>query len=766
MSYTIKTQNFNLTQEQKRLAKELGISETFMRLLIGRGFKDEQLKAYLYPSVSDMSSPYDIGGMDRAVARVREAIDKGEKILIYGDYDCDGICAVSILMLYLRDKADVAYFIPDRNRDGYGVSVSALDRIIASRQPNLIITVDCGITAAEEIKYLGLKGIDTIVTDHHEPQDCVPNCIVVDPKLNCKGFREYCGAGVALKLVEAMAGVDEACKYLDIAAIATIADVVPLKDDNRIIAYYGLKQIRKTTRKGLKFLLGDDEVNSQNVMFRLAPRINAAGRLNSAMKVVDLFLDDDYFMLKTLANELIRDNLKRQELCETVVADAKRMLKGVDFARTGIIALYSENWEAGVLGIAASKLVEEFKRPAVLFAKDGDKLKGSARRVPSINIFELFCKLSGYFTSFGGHAQAAGVSIELGNLEQFKKEADRLILQEHSLSEFIPDTDCEMKLPTDFNFLGFAKELELMQPVGYGNSRPHFLIEADGLRFDRIGYSKHVKCALPNLDIVGFYNYGEALAAKTGKICYDVALDINCFRNNVTAQGILRSIEFKEILLTADEADCLNMHHLDYTGSAYISRVSIDNIDKKIELSPFGTVIVCFSQSDYESLCDGSELIRGLPVFVGNVAELNPKNCVVVCPCKEFDFGYYDEVVVAGAPLTEGYIAYLAANARHCCAITDCTAKPIAVSDDELRNIYKALAQIAAGKAKASNPRALYIQVNDRYKTSESKLALALKIFGQLGLADIGERGELLITRKSVALENSQAYRNIEHFKN
>ena len=158
MSYTIKTQNFNLTQEHKRLAKELGISETFMRLLIGRGFKDEQLKAYLYPSVSDMSSPYDIGGMDRAVARVREAIDKGEKILIYGDYDCDGICAVSILMLYLRDKADVAYFIPDRNRDGYGVSVSALDRIIASRQPNLIITVDCGITAAEEIKYLGSKG--------------------------------------------------------------------------------------------------------------------------------------------------------------------------------------------------------------------------------------------------------------------------------------------------------------------------------------------------------------------------------------------------------------------------------------------------------------------------------------------------------------------------------------------------------------------------------------------------------------------------------
>nr|MDE5602058.1 DHH family phosphoesterase [Clostridia bacterium] len=339
MQYLVKTPNMPLTDEQKKVAKALGISDTFMRLLVGRGMKEDALASFLKPSVDGLSSPFEIDGMNEAVARVKLAVERGEKILVFGDYDCDGICAVSILMLHLRDKANITYFIPDRGRDGYGMSVSTLERIISAQKPNLVITVDCGITAVEEAKYLKAQGIDLIVTDHHEPQAEIPDCIVVDPKVKKSGFYELCGAGVALKLVEALSSREEACKYLDIAAIATIADVVPLKDDNRIIAYYGLKQMSTSPRKGVKMLLDKDAVTSHSIMFHLAPRMNAAGRINSAMKVVGLFLETDYFMLKSLADELARDNALRQELCESTVREAKEMLHGVDFSEVGIILL-------------------------------------------------------------------------------------------------------------------------------------------------------------------------------------------------------------------------------------------------------------------------------------------------------------------------------------------------------------------------------------------------------------------------------------------
>lgn len=369
MKYVVKTDRFPLTSEQNALCKNLGISRDFLRLLLGRGMKEDELYDFLHPSLDKMSSPLVYDGMKEAAERIKLAISRKEKVLIYGDYDCDGICAISTLMLYLRDKLDVFYFIPDRNKDGYGISIEALEKILSKRSPSLVITVDTGITAVDEIEYLKSRGIDTIVTDHHEPQEKIPDCIVVDPKVARKGFYDLCGAGVALKLVEALAGREEACKYLDVVAIATIADVVPLKEDNRIIAYYGLKQITTSARKGVKMLLDQEKVSAQDVMFRLAPRMNAAGRLNSAMKVVGLFLENDYFLLRTLTEELARDNSQRQDLCEKAVVEAKAMLKGADFENMGIIALYSDSWEPGILGIACARLVEEFKRPTVLFAK-------------------------------------------------------------------------------------------------------------------------------------------------------------------------------------------------------------------------------------------------------------------------------------------------------------------------------------------------------------------------------------------------------------
>lgn len=762
MKYVVKTDRFPLSSKQIALCNSLGISQDFLRLLLGRGMREDELFDFLHPSIDKLSSPFDYDGMKEATERIRLAISRKEKILIYGDYDCDGICAISTLMLYLRDKTDVFYFIPDRNKDGYGISLDTLDKILSYHSPSLVITVDTGITAVDEIEYLKSRGIDTIVTDHHEPQEKIPDCIVVDPKVARKGFYDLCGAGVALKLVEALAGREEACKYLDIVAIATIADVVPLKADNRIIAYYGLKQITASARKGVKMLLNQEKVSAQDVMFRLAPRMNAAGRLNSAMKVVGLFLETDYFLLRTLTEELSRDNSQRQELCEKAVDEAKAMLKGADFENTGIIALYSENWEPGILGIACSRLVEEFKRPTLLFAKNGDDLRGSARSVPSVNIFELFSDLSQYFTGFGGHAQAAGVSMKADNFDAFVKSANAALMACHTHDDFTHEIVCEMELPMDTDFLRFAKELELLEPTGYQNPKPTFLVRGEGLRFERIGFSQHVKYEGKNLDLMGFSKFAPCLTAKTGKVDLEISLGVNVFQNRERAQGVIQTLQFEDVCVSKDESNLMNMHHLCHEGTANLARTDFDCVDEWLK-HPFGTAVVCFSQEEYESICAKDENIARLPVLLATPRCLNPENCVVVCPAQSFDFSFYKRVVIAGRPLCEGYLAHIAQNANECYALGDVSESKISVTDDVLRHVYKEICNVASRTSKMGSPHRMYVALCQRYKVSETVFTLALIIFEQVGLVSINDKGFVNISRKSVKLQDSVAYRNVLH---
>lgn len=761
MNYVLGTQTKSLTDEQIKLARKLKISDSFLTLLLSRGFCDEQsISKFLHPSINDFSSPFDIAGMKEAVDRLKKAIARRERVLIYGDYDCDGICAIAILMLYLKDKVDASYFIPDRNKDGYGISVDALNGIIARKKPNLVITVDCGITAVEEVKFLKEQGIDTIVTDHHEPQAQIPDCIVVDPKVQKTGYYDFCGAGVALKFVEAMAGREEATKYLDICSIATIADVVPLTLDNRIIAYYGLKQISLNPRKGIKMMIGEDKVSSQNIMFRLAPRMNAAGRLGSAMKVVSLFLENDYFMLKTLSEELTRDNSQRQELCEIAVTEAKEMLRGVDFNKTNIIVLKGENWEAGILGIAAARLVDEFKRPTVLFARSGDELKGSARSVPSVNIFELFTAHSSYFTAFGGHAQAAGVSMTDDNFEAFKQAANEY-LSDRPSSDFCPDTECDMALDTRGDILSFARELELLEPTGYGNPKPNFLVNAKNVKFERIGLSNHMKCSTKALDIMAFSRYANVLAPRIKDVDFEVALGLNTFQNNTVAQGVVQSLKINSMSATDDECRSFNLHHLDYEGQANLDSIEIDTIESMLE-RPFGTLIACFSWSAYEALRLRSKKIGNLPFVFADSPHLNPENQIVVCPSPSFDFGFYEQVILVGHPLTEGYKAYIAKKTKTY-ALGDVSANPLELSSATLRTAYKHVYELSVARNRVQSMSKFYAYVSSRMNIGETEFYAMVKVFEQLGLLRIGERGLLEVSRRSVNLDNSVAYRNIVH---
>ncbi|MCQ2409562.1 MAG: single-stranded-DNA-specific exonuclease RecJ [Clostridia bacterium] len=751
-----------LNDTEKRYADELGISERFMSLLLNRGIALNEIKDFIHPQLGSLSSPFEIKDMNIASRRLLKAIEKKERILIFGDYDCDGICATSILMLYLKDKTDCQYFIPSRN-DGYGLSVTAVDNILSKRKFDLLISVDCGITSYDVVEHLKSKGIDVIITDHHEPQSTIPDCIVVDPKIEKKGFYDLCGAGVALKLVEACSSRKEAEKYIDICAIATIADVVPLVKDNRIIVSYGLKRIEKDPRLGIKMLLGQDAANTHNVMYKLAPRMNSAGRLSSAMKVVNLFTETDYFMLHTLSDELLKENQLRQELCESVASEALKSLKGIDLNKTRVIVLYNENWEAGVIGIAASRIAEEFKCPAILFTKGSEgEIKGSARSVPAVNIFEMLSRFSGLYTTFGGHSQAAGVGMKMENFDKFKELINQAVVDTTNYEDFLPKVNCEMELPFNMNFLDFTKELKLLEPTGYGNPRPNFLIKAEGLKFDRMGNKPHVKFRNNRIELVGFYNFADSLFAKTGKVELEVTLDINVYQNQESAQGLIQSLNIKSLDLSESDSDCLNLHHFDCMGKADLDAVTEDEVSEMIN-KPFGTLFVCFSKSDYEKLVSSYPYLSKLPISVGRNKFMIPENSVIICPSVSFDYYQYTNVIVCGDAFTEGYYRVIKEQCGNVKSIGYLSRKPIALGDDLLRDIYKACCDVQNKDRviKIGGQKELYNKVSSRIKVDEAVFYLGLKILTELNLVSISEKGVLNTQNIRSNLQSSYVYRNL-----
>lgn len=750
-----------LTREYVEFAKELGISENFMRVLLMRGITKENAKSFLHPSFDDMVSPFSIKGMAEASERLQRAIDNREKVLVFGDYDCDGIGAVSILTLYLKDKLDVKYFIPNRITDGYGMTIDALKGIIARRKPNLVITVDCGITSVQEVEYLKSEGIDVIVTDHHEPQEELPDCIIVDPKVEKVGFYDFCGAGVALKLVEAMAGREEMKKYLDIASISTIADVVPLLGDNRAIAYYGLKQIASSPRKGIKALIGTDKLTSHDVMFHLAPRINAAGRISNAMKAVDIFLEDDIFVLRALADELDKDNQQRQNICENVVNEAKAMLKGADFNRMGIIILAGEKWEAGVLGIAAARLVEEFKFPTILFSKSDGVLKGSARSIKAVNIFETLSEFSDMYVSYGGHAQAAGITIEEKYFDEFVAKMNESVLKTCSTEEFLPKFEYDMELDGDDDILSFAKELQLLEPTGYGNPQPVFMMRGSNFNFEKIGLTKHVKSSLKNIELIGFGKFAYCLGATRGDVDINFNLGVNVYQNRQYAQGIIRTFKANSVEIGEQECRTVNIHHLEREGKITLPATSDADVKKMLE-KPFGTLIVCFSRAEYDELVAKNEDVKKLPVFVATSSVLNPLNSVMICPAEVFDYSYYENVVFAGKPFTEGYKKFVSESGPKCYEYGDCTPVGIKIPDEYFRNVFRAMKKLSLDHARVTSMSKLYGMVANLTGLSVENIEIALRVLEYLGTVTITPRGLIEVSNAKTDLNKSAIYRNVK----
>lgn len=504
-----------------QLASELNISSLVASLLLNRGIEtSEAAQSFLFNSNVSFHDPFLLEGMDRAVSRIKEAIENDEPILIFGDYDADGVTSTSCLMITLQKLgANVQFYIPNRFTEGYGPNEQAF-KSAAESGIRLIITVDTGISAIHEARVAKDLGVDLIITDHHEPGPELPEAIaIIHPKLENSSypFRELAGVGVSFKLAHALLG-DVPEDLLDLAAIGTIADLVPLVDENRLIVKKGLARLKRTERVGLHALLQIAQkdvsaVDEDTVGFVLGPRINAAGRLDSADIAVELLLTSDRDEAQTIAEEIDGLNRERQAIVSEIVEEARKEVEeNYPISENACIVIGREGWNAGVIGIVASKLVEEYYRPTIVLSYDQETglAKGSARSIEGFDLFENLSVCKDILPHFGGHTMAAGMTLNIKDVDELRTRLNRLVQAQLTEEDFIPVTklDCEV----DINQIDLAtiEEMTLLAPFGMSNPKPRVLLKGANIaQMKKIGADQtHLKLLLEEegstLDGIGF----------------------------------------------------------------------------------------------------------------------------------------------------------------------------------------------------------------------------------------------------------------------
>ena len=516
------------------LSEKLNISKATARILLNRGLEDiDRASKFIRASLEDLYDPFMLKDMDRAVDRIRRAIDKGQGIWIYGDYDVDGVSSTSILVKYFRNIGyPVNYYIPNRIEEGYGINLEAIQEI-HNKGGGLIITVDCGITSVKEVALANSMGIDMIITDHHECQGELPDAYaIINPKQkDCQyPYVMLCGCGIAFKLIQALTPVDVFKKqlydYIDIVALATIADIVPLVDENRILVKNGLLAMQQTNNIGLQALiqvsgLKGKKLSAGQIGFTIAPRINAAGRIGDADSAVRLLTAEDFDEAMELAELLDKENKHRQQIEADIHQQALDLLEGdKSYHKENFLVLYKEDWHHGVIGIVASRIVEKYYRPVVILSVEGDEAKGSARSIPGFNLFDALHQCKDLFIKFGGHEQAAGLSIKVENIEAFRKKINELINSTLTDEDFIPEIsfDGQLKLK-ELNY-GLLSELERLEPYGMGNPGPKFINRLIKPMYPKtMGVEgKHLKLTLQQQD-----HRMEAIAFNLGSLNEDLA---------------------------------------------------------------------------------------------------------------------------------------------------------------------------------------------------------------------------------------------------
>ena len=578
-------------QQVTEIAKALNIDENLATLLVQREITTyDEAKVFFRPALSQLHDPFLMKDMDRAVDRVVQAIDNGEKILIYGDYDVDGTTAVALVYTYLKKffkKKKIEFYIPDRYDEGYGISFKGID-YAAENDFKLVIALDCGIKAVERIQYANEKGVDFIICDHHRAGDEIPAAVaVLDPKRpDCTyPYKELSGCGVGFKLITALSirkglPIDDVYELLDLLAVSIAADIVPITGENRVLAYYGLKQLNKKPRPGIEAILqhaniyrreeDPDRVDGENdnaltreltisdLVFLIGPRINAAGRIDKASDSVRLLLAEKHEHALKLAANINELNDTRRELDNGITEEALNMIADDEELRNArSTVIFNENWHKGVIGIVASRLTDYYYRPTIVLTRANDLITGSARSIKNFDIYDAIDHCSDLLEHFGGHKYAAGLSMKPENVEEFRRRFEAYIREHLSVEDLVPELEVDLKINFHNITAKFMRILNQFAPFGPGNSAPVFwsdnIIDAGGSR--PVGGHKHLKLTIRQLgddernvfsgiafqkgDLFSRIHSGEPFS-----ICYN--LEYNYWQGKTTLQLNVKDIKFKE----------------------------------------------------------------------------------------------------------------------------------------------------------------------------------------------------------------------------
>lgn len=555
----------------KQLAGALGVSESLANLMVQRNITSaDEANAFFKPSLEYLHDPFLMKDMNIAVDRISTAIKKNEKILVYGDYDVDGTTAVALMYSFLKDQySNVEYYIPDRYKEGYGVSFQGLD-FAYQNNCKVVITLDCGIKAVEKVKYARSKGLDVIICDHHYPGDEIPKALaVLDPKQpSCSyPYKDLSGCGVGFKLIHAYSRVhgipfSEISHYLDLVAVSIASDIVPITGENRVLAYFGLKRLNESPRTGLREIIRESEVTKaltiEDVVFKIGPRINAAGRMETGSKAVDLLVSSDTRLATGISKEINNFNIERRSVDRIITTEAMRMIaEDQRTVNSRTTVLYNPTWKKGVIGIVASRLIETYYRPTVILTESNGFATGSARSVQGYDLYQAIESCSDLLESFGGHMFAAGLTLKKENIRPFMDRFEQYVNSTITEEQLVPRIFIDTELSFSEINEDFFRTMSQFQPFGPENMSPVFVSRNvfDTGAGRMVGSSgEHLKLDLcqestgqKSFSAIAFSQANHFEYIRGGNpfdICY--SLEMNEFRGNRNLQLNIRDIKTPE----------------------------------------------------------------------------------------------------------------------------------------------------------------------------------------------------------------------------
>ena len=678
MEFKYRYQDIKVDERKvKEHALAFQMPEDIVRLLHYKGINTkEALQSYLEPTIEQFRDPFLFRDMRQVVDKIKLAIKNKKKIIIVGDYDTDGICATAILYIYLKEMGGlVSYYLPNRFSDGYGLTCDVVRKIKNEFQPDLLITVDCGISCHNEIELAKNLGIDVIVSDHHELPEILPDCLTINPKEEGGyPFKNLCGAGVALKIVHALGGIDVVQHFVFICALATVADIVPLVDENRAIVSIGLNSKEAFVPKGIRMLMKELQIKnltSSDISFKVAPKLNTAGRMGDASIALKLFLETNTDKLHDIISELSQKNDLRLIACSQITEECKEMLSHVNVSKLKAIVLYKPDWANGVLGIVCSKLVDIYNKPVCLLSMVDDAYKGSARSIPGIDIFSAMGDISDLLIQFGGHNQAGGLTVRPENVSKLSDALNKA-LEKYPQNIFTPvkyyDFDFN-KVNPDINFIEQMKRLE---PFGLENEKPLFLMSFSKMKASCLpNFKNHIKMMYEKISVVG-YNYGQQLdmfnSGCNKKLLVDV--DIDTFFTKPRLKAVIKSLVMGKVEECPKQEVLFSNYlqqvkKLEEPGNFKMTLIAQNDVREEVAKvlgdTCYGTLIVANTFDSYTSfLKQNIGNISNYELF--HISNTTGINTIILSPKELPNLTNYNNIIFLDRVLCNGYLKHIAKN--------------------------------------------------------------------------------------------------------